>query len=233
VSVVEFRRDGPVGVITLDRPPVNAYDAAMHEELTRAWRAAAADADVRVVVLCAEGPHFCAGADLTAPVPEPAAGASAPWDELTFVRNLPKPTIAAVQGGCIGGGQRFVFPCDLVFCADDAFFRDPLASMGVGGIQAPVHTWLYGPRLAKEMLFSGMRVGARRLYEMGAVNRLYPRDELREATMAFAREIASVDASALRQAKRAVNTTMDLMGQHHVASRFADLLDGPESRFGR
>ncbi len=97
------------------------------------------------------------------------------WDELDFVRNLMKPTIAAVQGGCIGGAQRFVFPCDLIFCSEDAFFRDPLAAVGgIGGIQAPIHTWLYGPRLAKEMLFSGMRLPAARLFAMGAVNRLLP-----------------------------------------------------------
>ena len=64
-----------------------------------------------------------------------------------------KPTIAAVQGGCIGGGQRMVWPCDLVFCTQDAFFRDPTATMGIGGIQSHLHTWFYGPRLAKEMIY--------------------------------------------------------------------------------
>ena len=174
--VVRYERAGPVAQIVLDRPPLNTYDPLLHWELEQAWKQATRDDEARVIVLRAEGKHFCAGADLSGPG-EPAppdADPMPPWDELVFIRNLMKPTIAAVQGACIGGGQRFVFPCDLIFCSDDAFFRDPLVQMGVGGIQAPIHAWMYGPRLAKEMLFSGMRVPAERLHAMGAVNRIYP-----------------------------------------------------------
>ncbi len=226
---VRYERDDHVGTITLDRPPLNTYDDLLHFELEQAWVSAARDADARVIVLRAEGKHFCAGADLEGDPrhrPADAPEGYTPWDELEFIRNLMKPTIAAVQGGCIGGGQRFVFPCDLLFCSDDAFFRDPLAVMGgIGGIQSPIHTWLYGPRLAKEMLFSGMRLPAARLYAMGTVNRLYPREQLRDETLAFAREIARLDPLPLRQAKRSVNTTLDIMGQHYIRSRFAELMD--------
>lgn len=225
---MRYRRDGAVGVISLDRPPVNAYDAAMHRQLTRAWQVAAGDDQARVIVLRAEGRNFCAGADLGSPTgldAEPEHDEVTPWDELGFIRNLPKPTIAAVQGGCIGGAQRFVFPCDLLFCSENAFFRDPLVSMGIGGIQAPIHAWLYGPRLAKEMLYSGMAVSAQRLYTMGTVNRIYPRQALTDETLAFARSIARQDPPALRQAKRAVNMTSDIMGQHYIANRFMELMD--------
>jgi enoyl-CoA hydratase len=137
-----------------------------------------------------------------------------------------KPTIAAVQGGCIGGGQRMVWPCDLVFCTADAFFRDPTASMGIGGIQSHLHTWFYGPRLAKEMIYSGMRLPASRLYSQGQVNRLYPDMEtLHAETLAFAQEVAKQDPLPLRQAKRASNITMDIQGQHYVTSRMEELLD--------
>jgi enoyl-CoA hydratase len=217
-----------VGVITLDRPPLNTYDDALHLELEHAWRRAALDGDARVVVLRAMGKHFCAGAEMKEPralEPGQSAGAMTPPEELAFIRNLMKPTIAAVQGGCIGGGQRFVFPCDLIFCSEDAFFRDPLVSMGIGGIQSPLHAWFYGPRLAKEMLFGGTRVPAERLYAMGTVNRLYPRELLHDETLAFAREVAAADPVALRQAKRSVNITTDIMGQHYITSRFAELLD--------
>ncbi len=226
-----------VGTITLDRPPLNAYDPLLHFELEQAWTAGARDANARVLVLRAMGRHFCAGALLDGSpraAPEDAEPMSE-WDELGFVRDLAKPTIAAVQGGCIGGAQRFVFPCDLIFCSEDAFFRDPLVAVGgIGGIQAPIHTWLYGPRLAKEMLFSGMRLPASRLYAMGAVNRLYPRDTLHDETATFAREIAQADPLALRQAKRAVNTTMDIQGQHYIRNRFAELMDAsPRLDLGR
>ena len=119
-----------------------------------------------------------------------------------------------------------VWPCDLVFCTDDAFFYDPTAQMGIGGIQAHVHTWFYGPRLAKEMIYGSLRLPARRLYEMGQVNRLYPdvRAMQRDA-LAFAREVARQDPVALRQAKRAVDITMEIQGQHYVTSRMDELLD--------
>jgi len=131
-----------------------------------------------------------------------------------------------VQGACIGGGQRMVWPCDLVFCTDDAFFMDPTASMGIGGIQSHLHTWFYGPRLAKEMIYGGLRVPADRLYAMGQVNRLYPDvDALHQGALEFALELATKDPAPLRQAKRAVDITMDIMGQHYVVSRMAELLD--------
>lgn len=235
---VRYERDERVGVITLDRPPLNAYDDLLHWELERAWIAAARDAEARVIVLRAEGKHFCAGASMTGEkrVRPEEADPYEPWVELDFIQQLMKPTIAAIQGGCIGGGQRFVFPCDLLFCTEDAFFRDPLAQVGgIGGIQAPLHTWMYGPRLAKEMLYGGGRLPAARLYQMGAVNRLYPTsDELRGRTMEFAHEVAQTDPLALRQAKRAVNITMDMMGQHHVRQRFAELIDErPELSYRR
>ena len=98
--------------------------------------------------------------------------------------------------------------------------------MGIGGIQSHVHTWFYGPRLAKEMLYLGIRLPARRLYEMGTVNRLFSSvEELHSKTLAFARQLAETDPLALRQAKRASNITADIQGMGYVANRFAELMD--------
>jgi enoyl-CoA hydratase/carnithine racemase len=224
---VRYELDKAVALITIDRPPVNAYDAELERELQGAWHRAADDERVRAVVLRATGPHFCAGVDRASMTGERRALVEAhetPGAAMAFVRDLPKPTIAAVQGGCIGGGQRFVFPCDLVFCSEDAFFSDPLITMGYGGVPAPLHLWMYGPRVAKEMVFSGMRVPATRLFEMGTVNRVYPRERLWDETSAFAHEIAAMDAAALRRAKEEVNRALDLMGQGDVARRFDELL---------
>jgi enoyl-CoA hydratase len=231
-AAVGYELEGAVGVITIDRPPVNAYTAALERELAACWRRAADDPAAAVIVLRAEGPHFCAGVDVHAPDHGPATAPerAGSGEELRFVRDLPKPTVAAVQGGCVGGGLRFVWPCDLIFCAEDAFFRDPLPAMGMGGVLAPIDTWLCGPRVAKEMAFSGMRVPAARLLGIGAVNRLYPKDRLTSETVAFAAELAQLDAGSLRQAKRAVNATTDLMGQHLVATRLTEQLDRPAPR---
>lgn len=226
MSVVRYERDGAVAVITLDRSPVNAYDDAFHVEFQDAWQRAKGD-DSRAVVMRATGKHFCVGANLEHPQAAPAgATVLAPEDEIRLISSVMKPTIAAVQGGCIGGGQRMVWPCDLVFCSEDAFFMDPTAAMGIGGIQSHLHTWFYGPRLAKEMIYSGCRLPASRLYAMGQVNRLYPdADALHRGALEFARDLATKDAAPLRQAKRAVDITMDIMGQHYVVSRMGELLD--------
>jgi len=225
-TLVQYHRDGDVGVVALQRQPLNTYDGAFHVQFQGAWAEAKAD-DTNAVVMLAHGKHFCAGAELKDPQPAPAGSiVLSAGDEIRLIKSVMKPTIAAVQGGCIGGGQRMVWPCDLVFCTEDAFFRDPTASMGIGGIQSHLHTWFYGPRLAKEMIYSGMRLPAARLYQLGQVNRLYPDIEtLQTEALSFAREVAKQDPVALRQAKRAADITMDIQGQHYVVSRMEELLD--------
>ena len=225
-SHVRYVRDGDVGVITLARQPLNTYDGAFHVDFQEAWREAKRD-DSKAVVMLAAGRHFCAGAELKDPKPAPDGATVLPApEEIRLIKSVMKPTIAAVHGGCIGGGQRMVWPCDLIFCTEDAFFRDPTASMGIGGIQSHLHTWFYGPRLAKEMIYSGGRLPARRLYQLGQVNRLYPDVEtLHSEAMAFAHDVAKQNPAALRQAKRAADITMDIQGQHYVTSRMDELLD--------
>ena len=226
---VRYEASDGVGSITLDRAPVNAYDGALHIEFQQAWLIARDDPSTRVVVMKAAGDHFCAGANTRDPEPAPEGSVELPpWEEIRLIKNTMKPTIACVQGGCIGGGQRMVWPCDLVFCTEDAFFMDPTAAMGIGGIQSHLHTWFYGPRLAKEMIYGGERLAATRLYASGQVNRLYPDSAtLHEAAMEFATRVAGQDPVALRQAKRASNITMDIMGQHYVLSRMEELFDEP------
>jgi enoyl-CoA hydratase len=226
-GMVSYRRDGALGIITLARDPLNTYDGAFLAEFQEAWLRAKTD-DSRVVVMLAQGQHFCAGAELKHPLPAPdGVTLLPPWEEISLIKGVMKPTIAAVHGGCVGGGQRMAWPCDLVFCSEDAFFRDPTAGvMGIGGIQSHLHTWFYGPRLAKEMIYTGMRLPAPRLYALGQVNRLFPdRDSLHAGTLAAAREISEQDPSPLRQAKRAVDITMDIQGQHYVGSRMQELMD--------
>lgn len=226
---VDCQTVGHRSIITIDRAPVNAYDGALHAEFQDAWKQARSDTRTRVVVLRAMGPHFCGGANIEDPEPAPRGITvlSAP-EEIRLIKETMKPTIAAVQGGCIGGGQRLVWPCDIIFCTEDAFFMDPTAKMGIGGIQSHLHTWFYGPRLAKEMIYSGQPLTAQRLHACGQINRLYRDVEsLHSAADEFAEQVASQDPVALRQAKRASDITMDIMGQHYVTSRMGELLDEP------
>ncbi|TDV49831.1 enoyl-CoA hydratase [Actinophytocola oryzae] len=211
-----------IATITLNRPEVaNAQNAELLDELDAAWTRAAADEDVVVIVLRAEGKHFSSGHDLKDRWPEPKEitlewiyqAESRRYLEYTLRwRNVPKPSIAAVQGRCIAGGLLLCWPCDLIVAADDAKFSDPVVMMGIGGVEYHGHTWELGARKAKEILFTGRPVTALEAEQVGMVNQVVPRDRLDEETRALALRIARMPPFALRQAKRAVNQTLDVQG---------------------
>jgi enoyl-CoA hydratase len=142
-------------------------------------------------------------------------------------REIPKPTVAMVQGACIAGGLMLAWVCDLIIAAQDAFFADPVLRMGIPGVEYFAHPWMLGPRFAKEMLFTGDRLGAERAGQLGMVNRVVPRAELAGVTFETADRIATMPRFGLALAKRAVNQCEDLMGMragmdsvfglHHLA----------------
>jgi enoyl-CoA hydratase/carnithine racemase len=211
-----------VAVITLNRPEVaNAQNAALLDELDGAWARAADDDEVRVIVLRGNGKHFSSGHDLKSDTPAPEQitleyvykyEARRYLDYSLRWRNVPKPSIAAVQGKCIAGGLLLCWPCDLIVAADNAEFSDPVVYMGIGGVEYHAHTWELGPRKAKEILFTGRAVTADEAEKVGMVNRVVPRADLEAATMELAGQIAQMHPFALRQAKRAVNQTLDVQG---------------------
>jgi enoyl-CoA hydratase len=214
-----------IASITLNRPEVaNAQNMELLDQLDVAWTRAADDPDVRVIVLRANGKHFSSGHDINpnlvkvgtkttvtvADIYETEArryvGYSLKW------RNNPKPSIAAVQGVCIAGGLLLAWPCDIIIAADNAKFSDPVVAMGIGGVEYHGHTWEFGPRLAKEVLFTGRAVSADEAHRVGMVNHVVPRDELDSAVTEMALNIAQKHPFALRMAKRAVNQTLDVQG---------------------
>ncbi|UGT61197.1 enoyl-CoA hydratase [Nocardia asteroides] len=211
-----------IATITLDRPEVaNAQNSELLDELDAAWTRAAEDTEVAVIVLRAEGKHFSSGHDLKAgkgwtdkitleqiygSESQRYLGYSLRW------RNVPKPSIAAVQGRCIAGGLLLCWPCDLIVAAEDALFSDPVVMMGIGGVEYHGHTWELGARKAKEILFTGRPVTAEEARQTGMVNTVVPRDELDSHTRQLAAHIATMPAFGLRQAKRAVNQTLDVQG---------------------
>jgi len=240
---IQSERDGAVAVLTLNRPAArNAQNIPLLEQLDAAFCAAAADPAIKVIVLKANGPHFSAGHDISpennalfASRVDMDAGASDfyAWEHENYLgmtrrwRDIPKPTIAAVQGKCIAGGLMLCWPCDLIIAAEGAEFSDPVVRMGVGGVEYHAHTWELGPRKAKELLFTAQPVTAEEALRLGMVNRVVPLADLEKETLELARRIAQMDAFALRMAKQAVNRTLDSMGQwtamqavfdmHHLA----------------
>ena len=236
---IRYEVDERVALITLARPEkANAQNERFLDELDACFTLADADRNVRVIVLRAEGKHFSAGHDLKIDDESPKlANADGTWwlselydwecrKYLGFGRkwrNIPKPTIAAVQGKCIAGALNLVWPIDLIIAADNASFSDPVVALGNCGVEYHGHTWEFGARKAKEMLFTGMAMSAKEAERIGMVNRVVPLDELWSATLELAHEISQFHPFALRQAKRAVNQTLDVMGQHAALQSAFDI----------
>jgi enoyl-CoA hydratase/carnithine racemase len=232
---VVYESSEGIATITLNRPEAaNAQTLELLDDLDGAWRRAADDPEVRVIILQANGKHFSAGHDIRA-VGE--GNAPRKWtvagiyeiEARRFLeyslrwRNVPKPSIAAVQGVCIAGGLLLCWPCDLIVAADNAKFSDPVVSMGIGGVEYHGHTWEWGARKAKEMLFTGRAMTAKEAEAIGMVTRVVPLEELRTHVRALAAEIAKRHPFALRQAKRAVNQTLDVQGFYAAVQAVFDI----------
>jgi enoyl-CoA hydratase len=227
-STLLTERTGPVLKITTNRPEVlNAQSRILLEELDDAFNAAVDDKDVKVIILAGAGKHFSAGHDLGSPQEmedqkktplEPGFKGEYRrlWErffENTMRwRDLPKPTIAQVQGYCIMGGMMIASACDIIIASEDAQFADRAVGWGGGHVQYFSMPWDLGPRKAKEYLFTGEFIGAAEAEKLGLVNRVVPREKLEAETMTLAQKIATKDSFALKLAKASVNETLNAQG---------------------
>src|SRR6478752_4352736 len=208
---VLYEQRGRVALITLNRPQyANAQNSAMTYALDAAFARAVNDDEVAVLVLAGAGKHFCAGHDIGTPERDAEVsfdreavlwwdhvgkqGADARYAREMEVylgmcrrwREIPKPSVAMVHGACIAGGLMLAWVCDLIVAADDAFFADPVVRMGIPGVEYFAHAHAMSPRLAKEFLFLGEKIGADRALAIGMVNRVFPRDALERETLDLA-----------------------------------------------
>jgi len=226
--------DNGIAVVTLDRPESrNAQNKRMTYEMNAAFDDASRRTDVKVIVLQADGPHFCSGHDMRDAEShrefdlvstsggygrEGQEGHMA-WEEEVYFqmcwrwRNIPKPVLAAAQGKTIAGGLMLLWIADVIIAADDALFSDPVVGMGVNGVEYFAHPWEWGARKAKELLFTGDWVTADEARQLGMVNKVVPAAELRASTMAMAERIAKRPSFALKVAKESVNQTLEAQGQ--------------------
>ncbi len=219
---------GPVLRITANRPHVlNAQSRVLLNELDAALRQAVDDTTVRVIIIAGAGKHFSAGHDLgsaeeledrrlhprgTRHQDEYAELQQIHLENCLRWRNLPKPTIAQVQGYCIMGGLMVASVCDLIIASEDAQFADRMVGWGGAHVQYFTMPWDLGPRKAKEYLFTGRFISAAQAESLGLVNRVSKREDLESDTLALAQEIATRDPFGLAMAKRSVNEAMDLQG---------------------
>ena len=219
---------GAVLKITTNRPEaLNAQSRILLVELDDAFKRAVDDDSVRVIVLAGAGKHFSAGHDLGSPQEmedqkktplEPGFKGEYRrlferfYENTMRWRDLPKPTIAQVQGYCIMGGMMIASACDLIVASDDAQFADRAVKWGGAHVQYFSMPWDLGPRKAKEYLFTGDFLSAADAEKAGLVNRVVPRADLETETMALAQKIAERDPFALKFAKASVNETQDAQG---------------------
>ncbi len=210
---LRVEREGPVLRVTLARPEArNAFDDAVIEEVTRAFRQAAEDADSRVVLLAGDGPTFCAGADVA--WMRKAGGYSRAENEadaermarmLRGIDACPKPVVALAHGAAIGGGVGLVAAADIAIAAEGTVFS--LAEVKLGILPAVISPYVLraiGPRAARDLFLTGDRFDAREALRIGLVHQVVPAEELEAAG---ARKVASILTSApeaVRVAKRLI-----------------------------
>jgi enoyl-CoA hydratase len=229
--------DAHIARIVLNRPETrNSQDTKMLYELNDAFDIAAQDDSIKVIILAANGPHFSSGHDLRELETHQkmaefrtvgtwcgftCAGAEAQMARekeiyLGFCerwRNIPKPTIAVVQGKVVAGGLMLIWPCDIIIASDDAQFRDPVVSFGIGGVEFFAHPWELGARKAKELLFTSDWLSAAEAKQLGMVNQIVPRVKLQQAAIEMARKITGKSLFALKLTKEAVNVAEDAQGR--------------------
>jgi enoyl-CoA hydratase len=230
-ETIELRTDGLISIIRLNRPrSLNAINKEMLDELQHALDTIEEDREVRALVIIGSGGNFSSGFDLHEQMMRRPVGVG-PWREIldrdfrTIMRfwHLSKPTIAAVRGYCLAGGCELALACDVTVAADDAIFGEPELKFGAG-IVVMLLPWLVGPKLAKELILTGMdRISAQEALRMGMINRIESASELEPAALKLARHIATIDPMLVKRTKRAINKTFEIMGMMEALESALDI----------
>jgi enoyl-CoA hydratase len=219
-DTVRYEADGKVGIVTLDRPEkLNALTMEMRLALETILKRADEDQGTSVIVLRGEGRSFCVGFDV-------GGGHQRPWrhDAVKYHERLStslrclmtpwtlrKPVIASVQGHALGAGCELAMFCDLTIAADDAVFGEPEILFSQVG-PALLMPFIVGPKRARELIYFGDKIDAKRALELGLINRVVAPAELRAATMKYAKRLALIAPEALVAAKLAINRGLEAAG---------------------
>ena len=208
---VRMEVEDDVATIRLDRPPANAINEQVSGELRDAALEAGAREDVRAVLIWGGPKIFAAGADIKSMAgygPEQVRPeVTALGDALVVVEEIPKVTIAVINGYCLGGGCELALAADLRYAAEDAKLGQPEIALGIipgaGGTQRLPR--LVGAARAKELIYSGRRLDAEEALAIGLVDSVHPAEELYERALEDALRYARGPTRALAAAKAAVN----------------------------
>ncbi len=220
-ETILFERDGGVAAIALNRPNVlNAFNGRMHEELHDALDSAAADREVRCVVLRGEGRGFSAGADLKSE--DLSRGEGEPPDLGEYLRRtysqtiekivgMEKPILAALHGPVYGAGVGIALACDLRLAAESARFSVAFVKIG---LMPDAGVSFFLPRVvglgrAMQMSMLGEAVDAQEAYRMGLINKVVPDGAFAEETLALASKLAELPTKALGRIKQTLHASFE------------------------
>ncbi len=232
----ETHDDGAIVRILLDRPEArNAQNRGLLVELDEAFLRAEADDICRVVILGGTGALFSSGHDMGSKVAmeeyqsHPTSkinGATREGAEKRMLqewhyyfentrrwRNLRKITIAQVQGTVYAAGLMLMWSCDLIVGSDDVLFADVVGTrLGMCGLEYFAHPWELGARKTKELMLTGDSIDIHEAHRLGMVSKVFPRAELEDSTLEFARRIAKLPTMTALMIKESVNETQDNQG---------------------
>ena len=232
----ETHDDGAIVRILLDRPEArNAQNRGLLVELDHAFLRAEADDTCRVVILGGTGPLFSSGHDMGSKAAReeyathPTSfinGATRSGAEKRMLqewhyyfentrrwRNLRKITVAQVQGTVWAAGLMLTWACDLLVGSDDVVFADVVGTrLGMCGLEYFAHPWEFGARKTKELMLTGDSIDIHEAHRLGMVSKVFPRAELEDSTLAFARRIAALPTMTALMIKESVNETQDNQG---------------------
>lgn len=215
---VVLTKEGRIGVITIQNPPVNVLTSAVRDGLKQCVRQAEQDPDIAVVIFTGAGERaFMAGANIKGfpdmiDVPGAAYGfARTVYEVWDMIRDLPKPTIAAIDGLALGAGMELALVCDLRVAGEGSKFGFPEIALGLfpggGGTQRMPKTTSMA--LAKEMIFTGEPIDAQKALACGFLNCVTPKGGALDGARALAQKISAFSIPVLGLAKKAVNASVD------------------------
>lgn len=210
-----------VRYVKLNRPQrFNALSRSLCESLAAALSAASADPAVRCVVLTGEGKAFCAGGDVSVQAADATTQPDSPetfadglrsrMESVRLLHEMPKPTVAMLNGVAAGAGMSLALACDMRIAGDKARMTTSFSKVGLSGDYGGSYflTAIVGPAVARELYFTSPVLEIDRLLALGLVNRGVPQDGLREETHALATELARGPTLAFRYIKRNMNLAL-------------------------
>ena len=238
---VTLETDGGIGTIRLNRPPVNALNDQVTEELAVAARAAAGSDEVRAVIVYGGGKIFAGGADITvmaeAGYAEMALRSARLQEAVGLIAAIPKPVVAAITGYALGGGLELALAADFRVAGESARLGQPEILLGVipgaGGTQRLPR--LVGPAKAKDIVFTGRMLKAAEAHAIGLLDLVAPDDSVYQAARDMVKRYAAGPALALRAAKQAIDHGLDVdlaTGLEIERVQFAALFGTEDQRAG-